>query len=173
MVEHRIRHPNSNSKPRRTGFTLVELLIVIVAMAILAGIVIPQVGAAIDDANESAMLSDLHSLTTAIERYRIDHDGMPPDDLTGQSLPQLTSSTDSYGNIGIGPDYPFGPYMLGEIPVNPLNLSGAVFQAASAPPQSLETLSGWWYYPPSGQIWAGQQRVGRGLTGTIASAASP
>ncbi len=151
--------PIRQSKPHRAGFTLVEVLIVIVAMAILAGIVIPQVGASIDDANESAMLADLHELTLAIERYKIDHDGLPPDDLTGDTLRQLTTTTDSYGNIGNGPEYYYGPYLLQDIPENPLNHSPRVSETMVTPPADLSSKSGWWYHVPSGQIWAGEKRV--------------
>ena len=35
---------------RQTGFTLVEILIVIVAMAIIAGVVLPEFGSAVEDA---------------------------------------------------------------------------------------------------------------------------
>jgi prepilin-type N-terminal cleavage/methylation domain-containing protein len=143
----------------RRGFTLVELLIVIAAMAILAGIVIPQVSDSIDDANNSAMLANLYLMTSAIERYKIDHDGLAPDDLSGQTLAQLTSHTDADGNIGTGPDYPYGPYILHEIPDNPLNHTRAVQEVTGVPPADLDTRNGWLYYPPTGQVWAGERRT--------------
>jgi prepilin-type N-terminal cleavage/methylation domain-containing protein len=148
----------TTSKNHRHGFTLVELLIVIVAMAILAGIVIPQVGQSVEDANQSAMLTDLHQLTMAIERYKIDHDGLPPDDLTGSTLPQLINKTDVDGNIGSGPNYPYGPYLVEDIPDNPLNRSRTVQECLTVPPADLGNQTGWLYHPPSGQIWAGEKR---------------
>ena len=68
------------------------------------------------DAKRSAALHDLHLLTEAIERYRIHHEGVPPDNLSGNTLPQLTNQTDIVGNVGSGAAYPHGPYLVGEIP---------------------------------------------------------
>jgi prepilin-type N-terminal cleavage/methylation domain-containing protein len=141
---------------RRVGYTLVELLIVIAAIAIFAGMVIPEVGSAVEDANRSAVLANLRELTSAIERYRIQHNGVPPDDLTGKTLPQLTSQTDVYGNIGTGSEYIYGPYIIGDIPENPLNQSSVVTKALTAPPTNRQLYAGWIYDLDSGQIWAGE-----------------
>ena len=139
---------------RHTGFTLVEILIVIVAMAIIAGVVLPEFGSAVEDANRSAMLQNLHMLTEAIERYRIDHNGVPPDDLTGDSLQQLFLSTDLFGNLGSGP---YGPYILAdEMPVNPINHSNKVVQGFTPPILALDGAAGWVYDPATGQIWAAE-----------------
>jgi Tfp pilus assembly protein PilE len=136
----------------------VELLIVVAALAIMAGIVIPQVTDALDDARHASMLSHLHALTTAIERYRIDHNGDPPDDLTGHTLAQLTASTDSYGNAGVGAGFVYGPYLKTSLPENPLNHSAEVFRSATSPPANLDQRVGWVYYPENGQIWGGLAR---------------
>ena len=142
---------------RREGFTLVEVMIVIVVMSILAAVVIPQMQSAIDDAKQCAMLTDLHIVTKAIERYRLDHDSAP-NDLTDNTLYQLTKATDIYGNIGTGPDYSYGPYLLGDLPENALNESAVVFQAGSDPPANPELFVGWLYHLSSGRIWAGERR---------------
>lgn len=127
---------------------------VIAALAIMAGIVIPQVSGAVDDAKQGTMLHDLRELTNAIERYRMDHAGIPPDQHVAGTLPQLTSKTNVDGDIGVGPEYIYGPY-LHEIPVNPLNEVTRVFRVNSAPPANLSSRVGWVYHPASGQIWAG------------------
>lgn len=146
----------------RTAFTLVELLIVVAALAIMAGIVVPQVSDALDDARHASMLAQLHAITTAIERYRIDHNGDPPDDLTGHALGQLISTTDLYGNVGTGAGYVYGPYLKTGLPKNPLNGSNEVFRSATSPPANLEQRVGWVYYPENGQIWGGLARLAGG-----------
>jgi len=135
-----------------------------VAMAIIAGMVIPQFQTALEDAQRSATLGNLHELTIAIERYRMHHDGEPPDMLTGKSLPQLTSSTDQHGNVGAGPTYLFGPYILQAIPVNQLNGSSEVLPTTTVPPNDLNLQVGWIYDTDSGQIWAGESTI-RGKSG--------
>jgi prepilin-type N-terminal cleavage/methylation domain-containing protein len=145
----------------RAGFTLVELLIVIVALAIIAGMVVPQFGQSLEDAKRSALLNDLHELSSAIERYRIQHDGYPPDDLSGNTLSQLTARTDVYGDVGTGSDYPLGPYVNTGIPRNPLNGSVQVILAPEVPPANPASYEGWLYDPDTGQIWAGE-KAGQG-----------
>jgi len=141
---------------RRTGFTAVEILIVVAALAILAVIVIPQVSDSLQQAKESAMLADLQMLTTAIERYKLDHDGLSPNNLTGNTLAQLLAKTDVSGNLGAAGV--FGPYMLDRLPPNPLNNDANVYAINQIPPLAPETLTGWLYYAPTGQIWAGQKK---------------
>ncbi len=132
------------------------MLIVIVTIAIIAAIVIPRVESAIDDANRSAAYANLHELTTAVERYKMHHGARAPDNLAGESLPQLSSGTDMLGNIGTGAAYPFGPYLLGEIPVNSITGLSKVVRAPSVPPTNFVVNAGWIYDPVTGQIWAAE-----------------
>ena len=145
------RHP---IRTRRRGFTLIEMMIVVAALAIMAGVVVPQVTTAIDDAKHGAMLTDLHEITTAIERYRMDHDGQVPDQVVGRGFPQLTGKTNSNGDFGTGAGYPFGPYM-DRLPENPLNGTANVYKVNTAPPANLELRVGRVYHQATGQIWAG------------------
>ncbi len=141
----------------RRAFTIVELMIVIVAMAILAGILVPQVEQSLQDANSSAMLTNLYELTNAIERYKMDHNGRAPD-VVNSTLPQLVQSTDIDGNIGSGPAYPYGPYIFVKIPENPINASARVKEILVAPPTNAASEIGWLYYPTTGQVWAGESK---------------
>jgi type II secretory pathway pseudopilin PulG len=147
------RFPRRNA-PHGAAFTIIEMLMVIVALAIMAGIVIPQVSGAVDDAKHGTMLANLHEVTNAIERYRMDHSGMPPDLHVSRRLPQLTSKTNVDGDIGSGPGYIYGPYLI-EMPDNPLSGTAAVYRVNSVPPSNLDRRIGWVYHVESGQIWAG------------------
>jgi prepilin-type N-terminal cleavage/methylation domain-containing protein len=141
-------------RTERGGFTLVEILMVVAAMAIIAGVVVPQVTTVIDDAKNSATLRDLRELTMAIERYRMEHNGGAPDLIQDGVLIQLTEKTDADGNVGSGPQYIYGPYAH-EMPTNALNGIKRVFRVNTAPPATLTNRAGWVYHPESGQIWAG------------------
>jgi len=136
------------------AFTLIEILMVIAAMAIIAGVVVPQVTTVIDDAKNSAMLKDLREITMAIERYRMEHNGGAPDQIQNGVLIQLTQKTDADGNVGSGPQFIYGPYAH-EMPTNALNGISRVFRVNSAPPASLTSRAGWVYHPATGQVWAG------------------
>jgi prepilin-type N-terminal cleavage/methylation domain-containing protein len=142
------------ARARPSGFTLVEVLMVVTALAIIAGIVVPQVTTVMDDARNAALLKDLREFTFAIERYRMDHSGAAPDLIVNSSLVQLLQTTDVDGNVGSGPQYTYGPYLI-TVPRNALNNVTRVFRVNTAPPANLTNRVGWVYHPASGQIWAG------------------
>jgi len=138
---------------RRHAFTLVEVLIVVVILAILAGTVIPQFTASSDDAKDSAALYNLHTLRAQIELYKVQHGGTPPA-LASGTLAQLTSATDATGATGSpGPTYPFGPYLASGIPANPLTGVATVTTLATAPPTAETATNGWLYQETTGQIY--------------------
>lgn len=74
----------------RRGFTLVEILIVVVILGILAAIVVPQFASASDDARVSAFIGSLKNLETSMEMYRAREGSWPPDTSTGTWQAELT-----------------------------------------------------------------------------------
>jgi len=67
----------------RPGFTLMEILIVVVILAILAAIVIPTFASATEDTRRTAFIQDLRAFENAILRYEVDHGVFPPDGSSG------------------------------------------------------------------------------------------
>src|SRR6188474_791897 len=106
---------------RRSAFTLVEVLIVVVIMAILAAAIIPQFTDSTKDAKTSTVVFNLSTLRSQIQLYRTQHTGVNP----GATLVELTQTTNAAGTSGTGANFPFGPY-LREIPANPITNSKAV-----------------------------------------------
>ena len=70
----------TRKQPRRAGFTLVEVLIVVVILGILAATVLPQFTSSNDDARESVLVQDLQTLRSQIQLYKFQHDGKFPAD---------------------------------------------------------------------------------------------
>jgi prepilin-type N-terminal cleavage/methylation domain-containing protein len=138
---------------RSAGFTLIEILIVVVIMAVLAATIIPQFSSSTNDAKTSTMAFDLHTLRSQIELYKLNHSGAVPV-ITNNSLPQLTSATDVNGNIGTaGTNFPFGPYIQGNIPNNPFDGHNAVTDTGGVfPPTATTNAGGWLYNSATGQI---------------------
>ncbi len=62
----------STNKRRQHGFTLIEIMVVVVILGILAAIVAPNVISKIDDAQVSRVQQDLRSIETALKFYRLD-----------------------------------------------------------------------------------------------------
>lgn len=141
------------SAKRSAGFTLIEILIVVVIMAVLAATIIPQFSSSTNDAKTSTLQFNLHTLRSQIELYKLNHNGAVPA-ITNGLLPQLTSSTDVNGNIGAsGTSFPFGPYILGDMPTNPFDGHNTVTDTGGVfPPTATTSAGGWLYCSPTGQI---------------------
>ena len=67
---------------RRSGFTLVEILIVVVILGILAAIVVPQFSEASSEAKINTLRGNLQTMRSQLELYKIQHDDLLP----GQSV---------------------------------------------------------------------------------------
>jgi general secretion pathway protein G len=63
----------------RRAFTLIEILIVVVILGILAAIVIPQFTDASEEAGASSVRSQLQTVRSQVELYRVQHTGTLPD----------------------------------------------------------------------------------------------
>ena len=71
-----------NLKRREQGFTLVEILIVVVILGILAAIVIPQFTNASETARASSLNTQLQSIRSQLELYQLQHNGEYPPEAT-------------------------------------------------------------------------------------------
>jgi len=138
---------------RRSGFTLIEIMIVVVILAILAATIIPQFSTSISDSKVSTMQSNLHTLRTQIQLYSLQHGGLFPT-ITAAALPQLTGNSDVNGNLGTGGVFIYGPYVQTQIPVNPIDGHNTVTATAVFPPTASTAAGGWLYDAATGQIAA-------------------
>jgi general secretion pathway protein G len=93
--EHKI------SVMRVKGFTLIELLVVVAILALLAGIVGPQVMKRLGDAKTKAAKIQIEELSSALEMYKIDTNRYPTTEQTLQALVQQPAGVDGWN----------GPYL--------------------------------------------------------------
>ena len=144
-----------NRMTRRSAFTLVEILIVVVILAILAAAVIPQFTDSTTDANNSTTVFNLSALRSQIALYKAQHGGTNP--ALANLATQLSSKTNADGTTTGTPK--FGPY-LQAIPGNPstpANGSNALVVPATpgtAPAAVVTGGAGWIYDATNGNIYA-------------------
>lgn len=104
MTEHQ---PNR----RRRGFTLIEILVVIVVIAILATLVAPNVFQHVGTAKSTTARSQIEMIASALDAYRLDTGSYPT---TAQGLQALQEipSVDPPTNWR-------GPYLRKAVPLDP------------------------------------------------------
>jgi general secretion pathway protein G len=142
-----------SAKIQRSAFTLIEVLIVVVIMAVLAATIIPQFASSTEDAKTSSAKFNLHTLRSQVEMYKLQHGGTPP--TLAALVDSMTKSTDATGAVGTaGPTFPFGPYIQGTtLPPNPYDGKTTVSATATSPPTAATAAGGWLYHAASGQIY--------------------
>ena len=106
---HLRRRSGAKSTRKNEAFTLIELLVVILILAILAALIVPRVVGRTADAKRAKAASDIATLTSLLQQYKIDADKYPT---TEQGLNALrVAPSDAPGWRG--------PYSTKDIPTDP------------------------------------------------------
>lgn len=115
--------------PRRRSFTLIELVLNVVIIAMLAAIAVPRVSQAARSATGKSLAMTITRVRKAVEHHYAEHGRYPGYDYkTGLAdddafVDQLTKYSDAQGQPSETLVYPFiyGPYIRPPFPTNPLN----------------------------------------------------
>jgi prepilin-type N-terminal cleavage/methylation domain-containing protein len=177
-----IREFRTQKLKDQSGFTLIEMLVVVIILGILAMIIVPQITVSTEDARMNTLQSNLTAVRSAIEVYAAQHGNRYPgtyseadgttavtDAATSRAafLAQLTRFSDINGMTNATQDatYKFGPYLkLGQLPQNPYVavLADSVdvvcvhnqTDITAARVRDGASNAGWRYYAPLGLFFA-------------------
>lgn len=125
---------------KRSGFTLVEILIVVVILGILASIVVPQFSHATNDAKQQATVSQLVKLRHALSVYYFRNNS---------TFPSVTAGNGTWGQL-LGDGYFKEP--PSNVHVGGVNAN--VITIGTAPDSASTTSYGWIFNPATGDVWA-------------------
>jgi prepilin-type N-terminal cleavage/methylation domain-containing protein len=123
----------------RAGFTLVEILIVVVVLGILAAIVLPQFASATNDAIKSHLARNLQAVDHQIALYRAQHaESLPTEDPVE---PMVTGGANEGWGVLVSANY------LKEAPTNFYTSSRIVIEGdeAGAIAATPDSVNGWHY----------------------------
>lgn len=165
---------------RHSAFTLVELLIVVIVLALLSAIIMTQYSDTVNESRLSTLKSNLVIMRSAIERYKIEHQVWPGKERS------LGGACSNGGSAGTGPPneaqalsdqlgfytnldgqscstrdtiFKYGPYLRDQlIPTNPFSGSNNVIISTTGElgltSARVDGLGGWIYDVESGQFIA-------------------
>jgi general secretion pathway protein G len=85
--------PTRLARAAQSGFTLIEIMVVVVIIGLLAAVVVPQFMGKVDDARVAKAKQDIQSIQTALTMYKLDNFNYPTADMGLKALAQKPDST--------------------------------------------------------------------------------
>jgi general secretion pathway protein G len=99
----------ANNNRLRRAFTLIEMLVVILILSILAALIIPRLLGRTSDAKIAAAKSDIATLSSALQQFRLDNDRFPTTEEGLEALRVQPSDATHWK----------GPYIEKDVPTDP------------------------------------------------------
>lgn len=161
MRQRSTNYSCSAHRKQRRGFTMIEMMTILVIVGALASVVVPIFQYSAEDAKDATLMHNLKHARLQIERYRAEHRGRPPGTNGWHPFLQLLYYSNEWGDVSMtkNPEFPFGPYLSPYGLINPFNEGMAfmpVNDPAKATPDEELTVDdapvGWFYDAATGRI---------------------
>jgi general secretion pathway protein G len=97
---------------RQSGFTLIEIMVVVVILAVLGALVVPKILENVDKARVTRAASDIRAIETALDLYRLDNFKYPTSEQGLQALVKQPAdpTITNYRSEGYLPAVPKDPW---------------------------------------------------------------
>ncbi len=141
---------------KQAGFSLVELVIVVVILGVIAAVAIPRLSRGARTAGQNTLKASLAEMRSAIELFAAEHEGKYPDADIANQLTMFTDIAGDNPSATASGTSIYGPY-LKEIPIIPVGTrkgkNGIFTTDQTTIPGGLAT-DGWWYNTDTHEIKA-------------------
>jgi general secretion pathway protein G len=118
----------------RRGFTIIELLVVVLVIGLLAGFVAPAVFQHVGTAKDAVARSQIEMLGAALDAYRLDNGRYPPTEQGLEALRREPMTAPTAANWR-------GPYLRREVPLDPWGNAYVYRSPGEANPHAYDLLS--------------------------------
>jgi prepilin-type N-terminal cleavage/methylation domain-containing protein len=138
-----MRSPLTSRARTGQGFTLIEILVVVVILGVLAAVTVPRLGSVVRDVAQRTAEINQAQLQRAVARYYQDHGQFPSVEHFHDQITLASNRKGQTAEVGTS-GHPFGPYLL-VVPTNPLTNGSRVDGGAPG-------TSDWFFDSGSGQV---------------------
>jgi general secretion pathway protein G len=122
---------------RRRGFTLIELVVVILILGILAGVAAPQLFSTSGTATDNGLKQTLSIIRDGLELYAADNAGTFP-----------ACATDGVSDFQVS----MKDYIRGKFPASPVGAKNNLIKVSAANPVVADGTTGWMYNVTTGEF---------------------
>lgn len=123
MKESKMKMYSCRANPAiQRGFTLIEIMVVVIIIGVLTALIAPNIIGQTDKARNTAAKADIHSISSALQMYKLDNFSYPTTDQGLEALVTMPSGSPepkNWNKEGYLPKKPLDPWGNDYIYISP------------------------------------------------------